>query len=149
MKIVICSSMQFSPEFTKLKVELEGLGHIVTIPEEVVKTENGTMSIRKYIEVNGGMDNFPLNHEVWMLKANTMRDYLNKVSEGEAVLVTNYSKKGIDGYIGGNTFMEMGYAFGLGKKIFTLFKIAESLSYKDEIFGLLPVVLDGDLSKIK
>lgn len=52
------------------------------------------------------------------------------------------------GYIGGNSFLEMGFAHVLNKEIFLLNKIPESL-FKDELVAMQPVILGGDLSKIK
>jgi len=43
--------------------------------------------------------------------------------------------------------MEMGLAFFFKKKIYLLNDVPE-LSYKEEILGLKPVVINGDLSKI-
>ena len=63
--------------------------------------------------------------------------------------MVNYSKHDIDGYIGGNTLMEMGIAKYLKKKIFLLFSISSKLFYKEEILGMKPVVINEDLSKIK
>ena len=69
-----------------------------------------------------------------------------------SILVLNESKKGVDGYIGGNTLMEMGFAYGFGKKIF-LFNPAPSRSermhYVDEIIDMKPIILNGDLSGLK
>ena len=59
----------------------------------------------------------------------------------------NHEKKGIANYIGGNTFLEMGYAFGQGKKIYLLNPIPD-MDYSTEMFAMQPVVISGDLSKI-
>ena len=45
--------------------------------------------------------------------------------------------------------MEMGIALHLGKKVYILNPVDESVSYKEEILGMLPVILNGDLSLIK
>jgi len=60
----------------------------------------------------------------------------------------NYDKRGIKNYIGGNSFLEMGFAHILQKKIFLLNGIPEII-YSDEIKAMQPTVLNGDLSKIK
>jgi hypothetical protein len=61
--------------------------------------------------------------------------------------VLNHEKNGIVGYIGGNTLIEMGVAFYLGKKIYLYDPIPE-MSYTEEILGMKPTVIDGDLSRI-
>jgi len=63
--------------------------------------------------------------------------------------VLNYDRKGINNYIGGNTLIEIGYAHILHKKIFLLNPIPEIEFYKSEIEAVRPVILNGDISKIK
>jgi hypothetical protein len=63
--------------------------------------------------------------------------------------VLNYEKNGKRGYIGGAVLMEMGIALHLGKKVYILNPVDESVSYKEKILGMLPVILNGDLSLIK
>lgn len=70
------------------------------------------------------------------------------IKEMDAVLVLNYTKNGIQNYIGGATFLEMYDAFRLDKKIFMMNDIPDLL-LKDEIIGFNPVVINGDLSKIQ
>lgn len=53
------------------------------------------------------------------------------------------------GYVGGNTLIEIGVAFFLGKSIYILNPVSSELSYKQEIMGMKPVFLNGDLKKIK
>jgi predicted RNA-binding protein with PUA domain len=60
----------------------------------------------------------------------------------------NIDKGGFSNYIGGNAFLEMGFAHILNKKIFLLNEIPEMI-YTDEILAMQPIVLNGDLSKIK
>jgi predicted RNA-binding protein with PUA domain len=63
-------------------------------------------------------------------------------------LVVNEDLNNVEGYIGGNTFLEMGFAHVLNKKIFLLNPIPE-MGYEDEIVAMKPVVLNNDLEKIK
>jgi hypothetical protein len=82
------------------------------------------------------------------IKQGSFKYYFEKIKEVDAILILNFEKRGIEGYIGGNTFLEMGFAHILNKKIFLLNEIPEML-YKDEIKAMQPIVLDGDLSKIQ
>ncbi|MBD9239396.1 MAG: hypothetical protein EGQ57_02635 [Alphaproteobacteria bacterium] len=66
----------------------------------------------------------------------------------DAVLVLNFEKNGVDNYVGGATFLEMYDALRLGKKIYMLNDIPKGL-LEDEIIGFKPVIIHGDLSKIK
>ena len=51
-------------------------------------------------------------------------------------------------YIGGATFLEIYDAFRLNKKIYLYNDIPEGMLY-DEIQGFAPIIINGDLSKIK
>jgi len=54
----------------------------------------------------------------------------------------------VQNYIGGNTFLEMAFAHILDKPIYLQNPIPEIL-YKDEIIAMQPIILNGDLSRIK
>ena len=77
-----------------------------------------------------------------------MRMHFQKVEWSEAVLILNYDKDSIPNCIGTNTLMEMGLAFYLDKKLFLLNDIPET-SYKEEVLGMKPLVINQDLTKIK
>lgn len=76
-----------------------------------------------------------------------IRDYFRKIKESDAIIVVNVERKGIKGYIGGNSFLEMGFAHILDKPIYLFHEIPD-VGYRDEIEAMNPVILDGDLSKI-
>ena len=71
-----------------------------------------------------------------------------KVETNDAVLVLNFDKNGQKNYIGGATFLEIFRAFDLGKKIFLLNPIPDNI-LKDELIGMNPTIINGDLSRIK
>ena len=85
-------------------------------------------------------------HADW--KAGMIKHSEEVISEVDSVLVLNYTKNGIDNYIGGATFLEMYDAFRLGKKIYMMNDIPEGL-LKDEIIGFNPIIINGNLNKIK
>lgn len=74
-------------------------------------------------------------------------EHFAKIDASDAILVINEAKNDIAGYIGGNTLLEIGRAYAQGLEIFLLHHVPE-VSYADEIRGMNPIVLDGDLSKI-
>ena len=76
-----------------------------------------------------------------------IKRHYNLVKEADAILVLNEEKKGIKNYIGGNTFLEIGFAHILDKKIYLLNPIPE-IAYSDEIKAVSPIILYGDLTKI-
>ena len=76
-----------------------------------------------------------------------IRDYFDKIKNSDAILVVNVEKNKIKSYIGGNSFLEMGFAHALNKEIFLLSDIPEMI-YTDEIKAMQPIILKGDLKKI-
>lgn len=152
MKITICGSMSFYKEMEDIGEKLQNLGHKVEVPllraevEEFGKSRK--MSIRNLIEENGGIDNFDENHEIWKDKSDAISDHIKKIELCDVVLVTNYKKHNIDGYIGGNTLIEIAIAKYLNKKIYILFPVSSELQYKEEILGMLPKIINDDLSLI-
>ncbi len=81
-------------------------------------------------------------HRKW--KAKMLRAQGKKVAVSDAVLVLNFEKHGQLNYIGGATFLEIFKAFELGKKIFLYNPIPENF-LKDELLGMGPIVINGDL----
>jgi len=65
------------------------------------------------------------------------------------MIVLNYDKKGIHGYLGTSVLMEIAIAYFLGKKIYLLHDIDRSQPYALEVLVIDPMILNGDLSLIK
>lgn len=144
MKIVICSSIDFTHEVKDVFDKLKELGHETEIPLTSQRILNGELTLedfKKEKETNG--DGF-----VRKVKDDVIKRYYNLIKDSDAILVVNLEKKGIKNYIGGNTLMEMGFAYVLDKKIYLLNPVPE-IGYKDEILAMQPVILNGDLNKIK
>lgn len=153
MKITICGSVGFYKEMESARDELIKQGHEVKIPElalEVPQEFGGGKKVYfdQYIEQSGGIDTFPVGHEIWNMKEGAINDHYEKIDWCDGILVVNHEKRGINGYIGGNTLIEIGVAFYLKKKIYIFNPVSSELSYKQEILGMKPKILNGDLSKI-
>ena len=135
IKIAIIGSMSFFEEMKKLKFDLEKKGFEVELPF-FDKTAN-----YKIWDTNEAI-RVKLKHDI--LKEN------NKfMIRNDFVLVFNkFEKNKIKSYIGGNTLLEMGFAYVAGKKIFLFSKIP-SCSYESEIVAMKPLILNGDLDLIK
>ena len=147
MKITICGSIAFYDEMNKICKELEAIGHQVSLPPFEIENENGEMiSVKEYYKIR--KTEVDDSSWVWDKKGEAMRLHNNKVAEGEAILVLNYDKNNISNYIGANTLLELGLAFYLNKKLFILNPIPD-ISYKEEILGMKPVVINGDLKMIR
>ncbi|MFH2019074.1 MAG: hypothetical protein ABII80_00435 [bacterium] len=136
MIITICGSMQFFSEMDTAKKQLETAGHTVYVPIE--------MNNPKLNEYFMKTDDERITAKI---EYDFIREHFHKIESSEAILVLNHDKKGINGYVGGNTFLEMGYAFGIGKKIYLLRPVPK-MDYYTEMVAMQPVVLNGDLTKI-
>lgn len=147
MNITICGSIAFIDEMREAKKELEGLGHDVRMPPTEIADEHGqTISVMEYYRMRkaAGAD----DAWVWKQKEELVHEHFRKIEWADAILVLNFSKNGIPNYIGGNTLIEMGLALYLQKKIFLLNPIPD-VSYTEEILGMHPVVIHGDLSLLR
>ena len=137
MTITICGSMKFHQEMRDVKAELERMGHTVFVPKSI-----DLMDTVGYVH--------PVEDEERIeakIEHDFIREHFRKVEKADAILVLNYDKKGIAGYIGGNTFLEIGLAYWLGKKIFLLNSIPD-MDYKTEMHAIQQLVLNSDLTKI-
>ncbi|MEM7535045.1 MAG: hypothetical protein AAF639_22910 [Chloroflexota bacterium] len=79
------------------------------------------------------------------LKGQYIDAHLGYIKQSDAILVANFAKNGIDGYIGANTLMEIAFAYVLGKRLFVLNEVGEQ-GCRLEILGMQPVILNGDLT---
>ena len=153
MKITICGSIGFYKEMESARDELIKNGHEVKIPElalEVPQEFGGGKKVYfgQYIEQNGGIDAFPAGHDIWNMKEGAINNHYEKIDWCDGILVVNHEKRGVTGYVGGNTLIEVGVAFYLKKKIYIFNPVSSELSYKQEILGMKPVIINGDLSLI-
>ena len=153
MKITICGSIGFYKEMESARDELTKHNHKVKIPElalEVPQEFGGGKKVyfSQYIEQNGGIDAFSAEHQIWNLKESAIKDHYEKIDWCDGILVINHEKRGINGYIGGNTLIEIGVAFYLKKNIYILNPVSSELSYKQEIMGMKPIMLNNNLSSI-
>jgi len=147
MKITLCGSIAFYSEMLSTKENLEKIGHKVELPPKEVKDKEGNpISVEDYYQIrkNSKED----DRWVWDRKKEAMLEHFDKIKWADAILVLNYDKKNIRGYIGSNTLIEMGLALFLNKKIYLLNSVPD-LPYKEEILGVRPVIIHGNLNKIR
>lgn len=142
-EIVICSSASFYKQVISIGNELKKMGFKVTIPLTANKMKkSGDYNVDTY-------KTWYKNPNDYKRKTFLTKHHFKKVAKGDAVLVLNYQKNGIDGYIGGAVLAEMGLALHYDKKIYVLNPIPEFISYKEELYGMQPIVINGDLQLIK
>ena len=136
MKIFIICSKKFYDKVSDIKGELENVGHEITLPScfDDPATEDRHRNLGKEA------------HSKW--KAEILKHSTDVIGDNDAVLVLNFKKHDRENYIGRATFLEMYDAFRLGKKIF-LYNDVPGGILRDEIIGFDPIILNGDLTKIK
>lgn len=146
MNITLCGSIAFIDEMDAVGKELEAMGHEVQMPPLEVADDTGKMMpVKEYYALRKAAAD---DHDwIWRRKEEAMRGHFDKVVWADVILVCNYDKNGVAGYVGANTLLEMGLAFHLQKPIYLLNPIPE-VSYKEEILGMWPTVIDGDLKRI-
>lgn len=136
MKIGIIGSMQYTEQMLQVRDRLNILGHDAFITDLhkpfIGKTDDEKEEIK--IHQKNNLD--------------AIREFWNKMQGSDAVLVLNLDKHGIKNYIGGNTFLEMGFAHVLNQKIFLLNPVPDIQFYRTEIEAMRPIILDGNLERI-
>lgn len=136
-KIVICGSMRLSKEMVRLEKELLNLGHIVILP----RFTREYASLRSEKEMHSESARNKIEHDL-------IREYFEEIKNNDTIVVVNKKRKNIEGYIGGNSFLEMGFAHVLHKPIYLTDQIPQ-MGYTDEIIAMQPIILNGNLSLIR
>lgn len=145
MKIVICASISATYKIKEIADILSGYGYETEIPFYSQKILNGDVSIESFLVIKERDGDKQFREKA---NEDLIKRYFRLIKDSDAVFAVNIDKKGIKNYIGGNTFLEIGFAHVLGKKIFLLNDIPEC-SYKDEIIAMKPVILNGNIKDIK
>lgn len=135
MRIGVVGSMQYSEKMLELCEKLEALGH------ETFITKFATGMVGKSWEEKEAMKLHQKNN------LDAIREFWKLMQNADAILVANFDKHGIENYIGGNTFLEMGFAHVLHQKIYLLNPVPDMI-YTTEIVAMQPVILNGKLEDI-
>lgn len=127
MHIVVSGSMNHAERMTEVADQLTARGHVVQAPNmaEGAQASVSASQKRKYID-----------------------EHFAKIDKAEALLVVNEDKNGVANYIGGNTLIEIAYAYARGLDVFLLNPVPD-VSYADEIQGMQPILINGDIDKIE
>lgn len=120
--VVLCGSMKVKEDIFHIQKQLEEMGFHVYLPEECIQG---------------------------LPKVVASRAHFDRITnpENEIILIVNATKKGIDNYIGPNSFAEIAFGFYHKKKVYLLNDYYEP--YLDELEGWGVTPLKGDLSKLK
>jgi len=130
--------MSFAKEMLAAQEQLLQTGHEVLIPID-------TQACLENPELNESLEHCETFGDIDIDK-----DHFNKIAESDSILVLNYPKNNLSGYIGGATLMEIAIARHLDKKIYILHPLPseDALRYVLEIKLTKPIILNGDLKKI-
>ncbi len=136
MKIALCHSMHFAEAVAQVVAWFAARGH-----EAMASGTN-----HKYIGLSdAAKDTLKLEEKY---HHDAIRAHWPIIESSDAVLVLNYDKHGISGYVGGNAFLEMGFAHILNKPLYLLNPIPEMPYYHTEMVAMRPIVVHGDLTKV-
>jgi len=136
MKIFIGCSKHFYSKINKIKKELEENEHKITLPNSF----NNPFKEEEMKNLNKE------EHIKW--KSNMMKKDETNIKPNDAILILNFEKHGKPNYIGGATFLEVYKAWELNKKIF-FYNPLPKCSFTDELIGINPIIINGDLNLIK
>ena len=136
MKIFIACSKHFYNRIPEIQKKLESAGHEVALPN----------SYDKPFQEEELKKRSPKEHIQWKA-AMLRRDKIN-IAPNNAILVLNFEKNQQPNYIGGATFLEIFKAWEMEKQIFLYNPIPNNI-FRDELIGINPIILNGDLKQIK
>lgn len=141
-KIVICASASFYKQVIEVRDRLKKLGFTVSVPLTAGRMErSGDFRVER-------VKTWYQDSSTYKRKKFLTKHHFKKIVDGDSILVLNYEKNGKPGYIGGAVLAEMAIALHFGKKIYILNPIQEDVSYKEEILGTLPIILNGNLGDL-
>jgi hypothetical protein len=145
MKLTICSSAHFAHESREIKRKLEKKGVEALLYPQTVKVREKTMTVDEFYV----MRKKNLTEELLKTKKQLMDEHIDKIKNSDAILVLNFDKPKNRGYVGGNSFLEMGVAYALAKKVFIWKKPSNTLPYYEEIMAMRPIIIEENLEKIE
>lgn len=145
MKITICGSINHSDKMIEIADKLEKLGHQIELPLYTQKIKNGEVTLENFVKVKEKKGDASFRQSA---KEDLIKRYYHIIEKSDCVLIVNIDKNNIKNYIGGNSFLEMGFAYILDKPIFLMNGIPQ-ISYRDEILAMKPIILNNDLTRIK
>jgi len=130
--------MTFAKQMLEAKETLGGKGHEVILAQD---TEHYSNNPDKKLNYNEELKK--------AIEDEALKECFDKIKISDAILVLNYNKNNIKGYLGTSVLMEIAIAYYLNKKIYLLNEIDETQNYSLEVELVKPIILNNDLSKIK
>jgi hypothetical protein len=128
--IAICGSMSFVDEMETLATVLCDKAHILLPEREESRRDWRFESLERLLS----------------LKRYYIDVHLEKIRASDAILIANYEKHGIAGYIGPNTLIEAAFAHALGKRVLLLYMPNEQ-PCRIEALSIASSILEGDVER--
>lgn len=121
--ITICGSMSFFEKMSQLAIRLRSRGHQVFIPTLSTSDFSKMSKLQKIQE-----------------KKKHIFEHLEWIRQSDAVIIANWKKNNIEGYIGPNTLMEIAFATSLDKTIYFVEKPGVQYCLDEvEALGICPL----------
>ena len=127
--------MSAAKQMLECAIALREKGHEVIVPRNTEKYASGEL----FAENNRESTEHKIENDL-------LRKYYQLISDSDIVIVVNVDKGNVKNYIGGNSFLEAGFAHVLNKKLYFINEIPEMI-YSDELRAMQPIILNGDLSQ--
>ena len=140
MRIMICGSMSNAERLLRIKETLIEQGHDPILTKDI------------QVHIDDPTQTDDLEKDLVYCKENQiLLNAFKEIESCDAILIANFEKNGISGYIGTSTLMELGVAYYLRKKLFILKPVPDSpkTRWAHEVMIMEPVILDDDFSKIR
>jgi hypothetical protein len=130
--ICICGSMAFIDEMENLALSLTKLGYRSTTPAR----EERDLQWEKLSAT-----------EAKRRKKSFIDGYLSKIRTADALIIANYRKHEIEGYVGPNTLMEAAFGYSLGIPVVFLHDPAGQ-NCGPECLAIAAKCLNGDVAEM-
>ncbi|NVK52489.1 MAG: hypothetical protein HWD85_06105 [Flavobacteriaceae bacterium] len=127
MNLLIHSSLDHKDKLLDCANKFKNIGLSIIFPE-----------LKRFQHIRDKQNNQLLFNKI---KNKLSIENIKNVEKCDYLLIVNPNHRGIENYIGGNSFLEMVVAFYLKKPIFLTNPIPENLPYTEEIKSFFPLVI--------
>ncbi len=147
LKITLCGTIACIDEMRAVKQQLEADGHLVQMPPDFIAGPEGEqLAVEEYYQLRQQAG--PQVRWVWKAKDLAIGTHFLKIQWADLVLVVNGRAKGIDGYVGINTTMEVAVARFLHKPLAFLYPLPDQADRLEEFRGIDPQILNGRVDRL-
>jgi nucleoside 2-deoxyribosyltransferase len=132
-RAVIVGSMLFQREMQEVKEELKKRGWIAFAPGD---------------ESDGSQPVTAPEKSSRKIQFDVFKRYHDEIDAADVVLCYNAPKHGVDGYIGANALIELGFGAALKKRLYLMFQYPNVPYHREELMAMQLTVLHGNIDGI-